>query len=254
MRQTGIFRRLQYRRVTRRQRTTKGTAKHLRRIIPRQHMARHAERLAQGHDRKPIQKWNRCAVQFVASPRVIFEITRAGRDVGARLRERLAGIARFDLRQFFVMIQYFLAEFMQQAAALKCRHLAPRALECGARGGDGTIDIGRRAARDLREHFAGARIDDGYRLARCGRFPTIVDEYFSCSHYFHSSFRFRLINCTQWSTSNRLTAAAEKRGAVRLLARPTACAFFHGAVAKKSSPFLPTLPPRPPRRSATYPR
>ena len=176
MRQTGIFRRFQYRRVTRRQRTTEGTAKHLRRIIPRQHMARHAERLAQGHDRKPIQKWNRCAVQFVASPRVIFEITRAGRDVGARLLERLAGIARFDLRQFFVMVQYFLAELLQQAAALEGRHLTPRALECGACSGDGTIDIGRRAARDLREHFAGARIDDGYRLARCGRFPSIVDE------------------------------------------------------------------------------
>ena len=44
------------------------------------------------------------AVQLVARASVIFVVTRAGGEVSARLLQRLAGIACFNLCEFLVMV------------------------------------------------------------------------------------------------------------------------------------------------------
>ena len=114
------------------------------------------------------------------APRVELEVARARGDVGARLSERLAGGARFELCQSLAYAFDCGGQLHQQPSALGRRQAAPVAVaeftERGTRGIDRTADVGSIAAGDARECCANRRIERVDRLAVVRRQPAIADE------------------------------------------------------------------------------
>ena len=95
-RQAGVLGRLHHARVAGRERAADRAAEDLQRVVPRNDVARDAVRLAPGEHGVARGIGNRLAVQLVAGAAVELEVARARRDVGARLLQRLAAVARLD--------------------------------------------------------------------------------------------------------------------------------------------------------------
>src|SRR5512141_1000979 len=115
-------------------------------------------------------------MQLVAGAGVKLEIAGHRDRVGAGLAQRLAAVARFELREFLDPLGQRLRQLEHQAAALGGRHQAPLALERGARGIHRKLDVGGIAAGDLVILLAVGRVNDGYRLARRRGNPAVADE------------------------------------------------------------------------------
>ena len=118
----------------------------------------------------------RFPVQLVACAAVELEVAGAGHGIGARLLERLAAVARLDLRQLLLVVRDGGREFHEQAPALDGGQPAPRSVERRARRADRRVDVGCAAARDAGVLEPGRRVHDRQRLAARRRDPAIVDE------------------------------------------------------------------------------
>jgi hypothetical protein len=175
-RQAGVFRGLEHRRVAGRQRTHHRAAEHLRRVVPGQDVRGHAVGLAQHHHVEVVQVGDLLAVQLVGRTAVVLEVARRHADVVARLADRLAGVACFQLRQILVLIQDELGHAHQHPPAFGGGAAAPLAVHGRAGGGHGAVDVGGRAAGNLVEGCARARVDDRQGVAVRGGEPLAADE------------------------------------------------------------------------------
>ncbi|MNI37887.1 hypothetical protein D3C73_920020 [compost metagenome] len=152
--QAGVFGRLDHAGVAHGQCRGDAAAKHLRGIVPRNDVGRHAQRFANQLNRIVLLERNGLAVHFVGRAAVELEVARQHGDVAARGGHGLAGVARFQLRQFFVVRQYRFTQAQHQAATFQRRHAAPVAVKRRARRLHGGVHIGLLAARDGGEHLA----------------------------------------------------------------------------------------------------
>ena len=143
-------------------------AEDLHRVVPRNDVAGDAVRLAPGQHRVAGRVGNRLAVQLVAGAAVELEVARARRDVGARLLQRLAAVARLDQRELVGVIEDRARRAAQQPAALGRARACPRRRRARARAArTGGVDVGGVAARDGGERLAVGRVD--HRQRRAGR-------------------------------------------------------------------------------------
>ena len=85
-------------------------------------------RLAQHDDVKVFEVGDLLAVQLVGRAAVVLAVARGHGDVVARLADRLAGVAGFELRKFFMPRQDQRRHLQQDPAALGGCHAAPRAV------------------------------------------------------------------------------------------------------------------------------
>ncbi|MNR15960.1 hypothetical protein D3C85_1325230 [compost metagenome] len=113
-----------------------------------------AQRLADELDRIVLLERDRLAVHLVGGAAIELEIARQHGDVAASGGHGLAGVAGFQLGQFFMVRQDALAQAQQQPAAFQRRHLAPAAVQRVARRLHRRIHIGLLAAGNGREHLA----------------------------------------------------------------------------------------------------
>ena len=147
-------------------------------------MAGHALRLAQDGHQIAVEERNGVAMIFVGRAAVVLEIARGRRDVGTRLFQRLAAIARLELGQFFVVGEDGLAEPGHQAATFDSRRFPPGAFLKGMTSGlDRRIDIRLGAARDTGEGLAvaWAQHGDGATIGSSLPFsPDQILEYRDC--------------------------------------------------------------------------
>ena len=104
-RQARVLGRLHDTGVARRERTADRAAEDLQRIVPRNDVAGDAVRLAPGQHRVARRIGNGVARELVGRAAVELEIARAGRDIGARLAQRLAAVARLEQRELVRMIE-----------------------------------------------------------------------------------------------------------------------------------------------------
>jgi hypothetical protein len=179
-RQAGVLGGLHHARVARGERRSDAAAEDLHRVVPRNDVPGDAVRFTHRQHRHSRLVRNGFSVQLVGGARVVLEVAGDRGGVGASLLQRLAGRARFELREFLVLRRHRRGELHQQATALRGRHPAPRSVERlahrSARRGDRRIDVGGRAAGDPRERTAVGGIDDVDRLSGRRRDPSVADE------------------------------------------------------------------------------
>ena len=179
-REAGILGRLDDTRVAGRERGSDAAAEDLHRVVPRNDVTRDAMRLANRQHGHAGLVRDRLAVQLVGGARVVLEVACERGGIGAPLPERLAGGARFELRQLLACAFDCGRQLHQQPSALGRRQAAPVAVaelaERGTRGIDRTVDVGSIAAGDACECCANRRIERVDRLAVVRRKPAIADE------------------------------------------------------------------------------
>jgi hypothetical protein len=165
-----VLRRLDHAGIAHRERSRDRAAENLRRIIPRDHVAGDAVRLAEDRDRVAVEERDGFAVHLVGGGAVELEITRRRDRVRLALLERLAGIAAFKRRDLVLLRRDCFPEPHQQPAAFERGEPAPGAgLERVARRRDRGIDFGRTGARHGGERLAVGRANDIERPAiPCG--------------------------------------------------------------------------------------
>ncbi len=155
-------------------------AEDLHRVVPRHDVPGHAVRLADREHRHAGLVRDGLAVQLVGRAGVVLEVARDGGRIGSPLLQRLAGRARLELREFFVVRGDGLRQLHQQPPALGGGHAAPRPVERvadgAARRGHGRVDVRGGAARDAGESLAVRGIDHVDRLSGRRRDPAVVDE------------------------------------------------------------------------------
>ena len=117
-------------------------------------------RLAHGQHGEAGVVGNGLAVQLVDRAGVELEVAGHGGGVGARLLDGLAGVGRFQLRQFFLAVEQREGDAHQQTAAGGRRHLPPLALERRARA-HGAVHVFLARARDRLELLTVGRVQHG---------------------------------------------------------------------------------------------
>ncbi|MNQ83227.1 hypothetical protein D3C85_983020 [compost metagenome] len=111
------------------------------------------------------------------------EVGRAARDVDvAGQRLRLAGVQALGLEELVEARGDAGGDAMEDLGALGDGHLAPRALQRGARGLDRGVDLGFAGLVDLGDHLAVGRVDVVEQLAAGGTDVFAVDEVFDLFH------------------------------------------------------------------------
>ncbi len=179
--QTGILGRLQHGRVAHGQCGTKGAARHLRRIIPGNHMPGNAERLAFAGDVVAVHEGNLFAMKLVCGTAVELEVARCCLNVGTSGANRLAAIAGLDRCQFLGIVQNQLRQPRQKATALGSGKAPPGAgFEGCTRRSHGAIDIAGVSGCDLGKDRTFRRRHHRQRASRRRRFPAVVDEAAFC--------------------------------------------------------------------------
>ncbi len=129
-------------------------------------------RLAPGEHRVAVRIRDRRAVQLVRRAGVELEIARARRGIRARLRKRLAAVARLDQRELVGMGGDRLGDLRERAAADRRRELSKGAVARPRGRPHGVVDIRGTAASDGRERTAVGRIEHRQRAAVvCGDEP-----------------------------------------------------------------------------------
>ena len=148
-----LFGGLEHDRAARRQRRRELPGRHHQREVPGDDLADDADRLAQGIGVPVARARNRdrLAVQARRPSRHVAEhVDRALHVVAARIGDRLAVVERFEFGEFVGMLFEQVAQPPDQARSLGRRDARPRTgLESPARGGDGQVDIGFVAGRDV---------------------------------------------------------------------------------------------------------
>ncbi len=188
------------------------------REIPGHDHGDNADRLAHRVGERIRTRRDHVAADLVGPAGIICEgIDRRGQVLAQHSRNRLAGIAAFQLGQFVRMPLHQFGELEQDVATLGGAHGAPDAFE-GAAGGDyGALDIGLVAFRNRRDHLFGGGIERferaaGHRLhmlpvdqqllvrnRRCGGRVMIV----ICNRHHISSGCF-LILCIKYTSVNMI--------------------------------------------------
>ncbi len=175
--QRGLFGGLQHHGVADAQGRHDGAADDLHRIVPRDDVARHPVRLAQGVDGVAVLERNGLAVQLVRRACVEFQIAGQGDHVVAGLLQRLADVQRLKLGQQ-VDAGFDLAHHAgQDAAAFDGGGAAPASVEGGTRGADGVVHVGGGSGGQPAHDLARRRVLDrqGRVGGACGA-PDAVDE------------------------------------------------------------------------------
>ena len=139
-------------------------AEHLRRVVPRRDVRGDAERLAHHRDVVAVEVGNHLAVDLVGGAAVELEVARHRTHVGARLRDRLAGVVRLDPGQPLRFGQHALGKRCHQPAALGRRSAGPSRRQRRASGRHCGVDLGGAAARKPGEGTPGGRRGDRHRL------------------------------------------------------------------------------------------
>ena len=102
-------------------------------------------------------------------------LDRAGQ-LGLDGRDRLADVARLELRELLAVRDDRIGQRVQQAGALVRRRLPPWAVQRGARGVDCTVDVGLAGHRRAGQRLAGGRLVEVADLARRGLDDLAPDE------------------------------------------------------------------------------
>ena len=158
-RQAGVFSRLEHGAIAHGQGGCNGAAEHLRRVVPRNDVGRHAQGFAQQAHLVAIEKGDGLAVHLVGRSAIELKVASQHFDVIARRGQGFASVFGFELRQFFFMVQDGLANAAQQTASIGGAHAAPRAVQRRTGGFDGEVDFNGCAARNLVECLAIAGVD-----------------------------------------------------------------------------------------------
>jgi len=156
------------------------------REVPRHDRAHHAHRLAQRVRKSVAESVDGLAVDLGGpSAEVAENVGHHGHVHIAGFEDGLAVVESFQLGQFVDVFLDQIADAPQNFAAFAGRHLAPRAsevVESFARRRDGLVNVLRAGFRELREHFAGSRINGVKCFARaCCPLP--VDEQFAGGNF-----------------------------------------------------------------------
>ena len=101
----------------------------LQRVVPRDDVAGDAVRLAPGEHRVALGIRQRLAVELVAGAAVELEVAGAGDDVGARLRHRLAAVARLEPGELVGVVGDRARQRRELAPLVRRRQPAPRTVE-----------------------------------------------------------------------------------------------------------------------------
>ena len=133
-------------------------------------------RLAPREHGEFARKRNRRAVNLVRSAPIELEVARTRGDVGARLLQRFPAVARLERSELLGVLENRAPDGTQMAAFVGGRECAPRAVESGARGVNGVLDVGGIAAGDRGKGLAVRRIDHRHGRGRSCRDPSIGDE------------------------------------------------------------------------------
>ena len=190
-REAGVFRRLDHAGIAGGERGAHRAPEDLHRVVPRDDVAGHAMRLANGHDGVAALVGQGFAVQLVAGACVVLEVAREGDGIGACLLHRLAGVAAFQQRQFVGVVGDGLRQLHHQPAAFQCGKASPGPIPAvigGARCLDGSLDIGGVAACQVGEDTAVGRVDHRNGAAGGRRGPAVVDEVGSLGRGCHACF------------------------------------------------------------------
>src|SRR6185437_3118437 len=168
--QGSVFSGFEYHAVAAGERWSKLPTRQQQREVPRDNRAYHAYRLAQRVGKGIVKRVYRLAVDLGGPSSVIAEHVRHhGHIHVARLKDRLAVVEGFQLRQLVNVLFNQVADAPQNPAPFAGRHLAPRPgyiIKRLARSRDRLINVLSACLRDLREHFASCRI---YRVKRFSR-------------------------------------------------------------------------------------
>ncbi len=175
-RQAGVFGGLDHAGVAGGQRRAHAAAEDLQGVVPGHDMAGDAVRFAHRQHRETRVVGNGLAVQLVDRAGIELEIAGHGGGVGARLLDGLAGVGRFQLRQFFLAVQQREGDFHEQAAARGGRHLAPLAVVSLAGRRHGAVHVGLAGTRDRLERLAIGRVQDGNGFTGGGGHPLVGDK------------------------------------------------------------------------------
>src|SRR5690606_18108378 len=136
----------------------------------------HAMWLAQRENGVAVLVGNGLTVELVGCAGVELEVAGEGDGIGARLRDRLAGVSRLEVRQYFLVSQHEVGPAAQQPATLHGARAPPDpgsglagiAVEGESGGLDRQVDVTGVAACDLCERAAVGGVDDRQRFAaRC---------------------------------------------------------------------------------------
>ena len=158
-----------------RQRRPDRPADDLHRIVPGHDMAGHAMRLAQGEDRVSLLERDRLAVQLVGRAAIELAIPRQGPDIGPRLAQRLAHVARLQHREILGPLRHQPAQPGEDPPPLGRRHPSPGPGHRRVRGGNGGVDLPRAAPRDPRQRPRRRRVLQHQRLRPAE--PAPADEH-----------------------------------------------------------------------------
>ena len=150
--------------------------RHHQRVVPGDDLAGDADGLLQRVEEERAADRVRAAGDRGDRRRVEAEVLDRLVELGLHRRDRLADVAHLELGQLLAVGDERVGERVQQARALGRRRPAPVALERGARGLDGSVDVGLGAHRDLGQRLAGRGLDELLQLAAGGLRRLAVDE------------------------------------------------------------------------------
>ena len=115
--------------------------RHHQRVVPRHDLAADADRLLQRVEEERAADRVRAAGDRGDRGGVEAEVLDRLRELGLDRRDRLADVARLELGQLLAVRDDRVGERVQQPRALGRRRLAPVAVERGAGGLDGAVDV-----------------------------------------------------------------------------------------------------------------
>ena len=152
--------------------------RHHQRVVPRADAADDAERLAPDDRRVAGDVLaRRLALEMPRGAREEAEVVGRERHLVARGHERLADVARLELRQLLGILLEDVRELVQQLRALLRRRVQP-GRQGLLRRLDRAVDVVGAAARHLGDRLAGGRVDHLHRLAGGGIDELPADEGF----------------------------------------------------------------------------
>jgi len=171
-----LFGRLQHLRVPRGERGRELPDGHHQRVVPRRDPADDAERLAADHRRVPAHVLaGRLALEHAARAGEEPDVVGRDRHLVARVRQRLADVARLELREFLGVLVDQVGQLEQHLRALARRRVAPLLVRL-LRGFHRAVDVRLRPARNLRDRLARRGIDHLHRPALGRVDPLTADE------------------------------------------------------------------------------
>ena len=150
--------------------------RHHERVVPRADAPHDPERLAPDHRRVPGDVLARgLSLEVARGARKEAQVVGRERHLVARGHERLAHVARFELRELLGVLIEHVGELVQELGALLRRRIEPGRQRL-LRRLDGAVDVVRATGRDVSDRLAGRGVDHLHRLAGRGIGPFAADE------------------------------------------------------------------------------